>query len=215
MPHTVEPINLAVRDHAISAEWDFAGLVRELHAWAEKFIKEFNLNCPTPVIGIERIRKNWLGHYRPGRNSLGLYDEIVISIEHAMESPKWRVIGTLLHELIHEWQFVTNGRDRENLPKGNYHDNEFRAKAREFGLEISRKGVTEYPDPPEGTPFRKLLAAAGVDASAPMPPKVAGPSRSKLYLFECQCPQPVKLRAGKKEIDVRCLCCEAKFRLIR
>lgn len=208
----VEQVNTALKTHARKAkDWTQAELVRELHRWAVRFIQAFDLKVPTPAICIERLGRRRLGHYRLGRNGFGLYDEIAINAEHAARSPRWRVLGTLLHELFHEWQFVKHGRDAAPCGKHNHHNVEFRDRARAAGLEIDHRGVTEYPA--GETPFRKLLARFGVDVAddGAAVTAVRRAGRSKLAMWECGC--GVKIRVGRAEIHARCLDCGEDFEL--
>src|SRR5437016_4854992 len=70
----------------------------------------------------------------------------------------WEVLGTLLHEQLHFWQKL-NGRPSKPGP-GNYHNVQYRDRARRLGLDVSSRGVNEAYDP-EG-PFMKLLVETGV-----------------------------------------------------
>jgi hypothetical protein len=210
-----ELVNRVLKRHVEKlSDWGFAEFVQEMHEWADRFIREFDLGVPVPAIAIERLQKKTLGHYRLNRNAFGLRDEIAIAERHALESPRWKVLGTLLHELLHEWQFVKLGRDQEaisNRGRGG-HNREYRAHAAELGLEVSARGVTTYPNPEGGTPFRRLLEKNGVTFDEPEAPPEDPPGKSTLRLWTCSCNPPVKLRAGKAAIEVRCLRCNGDFK---
>lgn len=209
-----ERVNLVLRKHHPRG-WEHATLIAQLHKWADRFNKAFKLGVTTPAIRIDKISRRCLGHYCPYRNGFGLRDEIAVSDEHALRSPRWRVLGTVLHELVHQWQHQRHARDYKKYgSRGNYHDAEMRRKAAEFGLEIDHRGVTSYPDGP--TPFRKILRKYGVKAAKSEAVTVVarrGPSKTKYALWECSCKPPVKLRVGRSEIDVTCNSCEEEFRL--
>ncbi len=202
-----EPINLQLRTHQATVEdWDFATLIKDLHLWAERMRLEFKLQTPVPALMVERLRTR-LGHYRIGRNALGLNDEIAIDRHHATGNKYWQVLGTLLHEMLHAWQ------EHKGHPAGpnshNYHNKEFREKAQSLGLIIDRYGHTEYPD--GDTPFRQLLKKYGVEAPEVLksepPPRPRCGSRLKLY----ECPCHVKARVGRSRFNARCLDCGGLF----
>jgi len=208
-----ERVNLALKKHRPKG-WEHAALVRQLYVWADRFNKAFKLGVTTPAMRVDKISRRCLGHYCLARNGFGLRDEIAISDEHARRSPRWRVLGTVLHELVHQWQHQRHGRDAGKYCRGNYHDAEMRRKAAEYGLEIDHRGVTSYPDGP--TPFRRLLKRYGVRAAKSEAVTVVarrGPSRTKYSLWECACEPPVKLRVGRNEVDVTCNVCEGQFKL--
>lgn len=207
-----ELINTALRKHAQTAsDWAHHRAVRELHVWARVFNRRFNLGIGTPAICVERLDRRRLGHYRLGRNAYGLRDEIAIQAEHLLHSPRWRVLGTLLHEMLHAWQFEKKGRDVKAFVKRSArHDKEFRAKAAELGLTIDRRGVTSYPA--GETPFRTLLTAHRVEHGPSEEPTglPRRPPRCKMALWTCGC--GVKIRVGRAEIRARCLDCGGRFR---
>lgn len=210
----VESINQALKTHACGVlDWEFSGLVKWLHEWAERFVREFALEVPVPAIAVAKINRKWLGCYRNARNALGLYDEITIQASHAIHSARWEVLGTLLHELLHEWEYVKRGRDLDKMPKRNLHDAEFRGKAAALGLEVTSKGVTSYPN--GDTPFRALLAREGVDLTEEPPLEEVKEGHSKLHLWECKCTPPTKLRVGRKDVRVQCLECSTEFVFVK
>lgn len=205
-----EKLNHTLRDSVQALAWKHAALIKELHEWAVIFNNAFHLGVPTPAICIDRLRRRRLGHFRLVTNGFGLQDEIAIDEDHAMKSPRWRVLGTLLHEEIHQWQLVTHDRDVAKRWRRNYHDREFRNKAASLGLVIDVRGRTKYPE--GDTPFRRLLADRGVDLTeaGPAAPVKARP-RTTLALWTCSCEPPVKIRVGRAEIRVRCQDCNRSF----
>ena len=202
-----EVINVALRDHQSDVQdWDFSALAADLHRWAERMVVEFKLDIGTPALMFERLRGR-LGHYRRGRNAFGLKDEVAIDEDHARASPYWQVIGTVLHELLHSWQ-EHSGRPPSRSCY-NYHNRQFREKARELGLIVDRRGHTQYV--PCETPFLGLLSKYGV-AVPDIPQPVFLPERrgkSKLNLYECPC--GVKVRVGRSRFNAKCLDCCGNF----
>lgn len=208
-----EEINVALKNHQIEAtEWANQKLAQSLHLWAERFIIEFKLECPTPAIKIEWLRSNYYGHFRPGRNGFGITNEIAINKKHLDEREYWETVGTLLHELIHaEQQAIGTESER------NYHNNAFFQRAQKFGLIVDRCGHQEYAPGP--TPFFSLLDKYGVDSPkthaailAVNDSKITTPSKSKLKLWQCSCkPKPYKVRVARKDFQAQCLKCGQIF----
>lgn len=201
-----DAINRVLADHQSNlADWDFGDVTSDLHVWAGRMISEFKFEIGVPALSIEYLSRAY-GHYRNGRNGFGLIDEIAIDEQHVRNSPYWRVLGTLLHELTHSWQFH-NGRPG----KRNYHNKAFRAKALELGLLIDESGYTEYAPPP--SPFLSLIEKYDVDVPDIPEPDMTVKMRgnSKLKLYECPC--GVKARIGRKEFRAMCLNCEGEFEL--
>lgn len=207
---TAATLNHTLRDAVQALTWKHAALIKDLHEWAVTFNVEFQLNVTTPAICIDRLRRRRLGHFRLVTNGFGLQDEIAIDEEHATKSPRWRVLGTLLHEELHQWQLVAHDRDVAKRWRRNYHDREFRDKAAALGLIIDIKGRTHYPD--GATPFRRLLAARGVDLTAPAVVKAPARPRTTLALWTCACEPPVKIRVGRSTVRLRCDDCGESFR---
>ena len=210
-----EPINEQLREHQISsADWENNNLVKELHIWAKRMILKFKLETSVPAIMIDRINRNRYGHYRYGRNGFGLRNEIAINQAFISERGFGKVLGTLLHELLHAEQ------EESGKPgKNNYHNKAFRTRAASFGLIVDQKGHTEYAPPP--SPFRSLLSAHKIKIKAKprtvsvaisLPPSIR-PGQSKLKLWVCKCePQPVRVRVAIKDFQAKCLKCGEKFR---
>lgn len=205
---SAEPINFALRDHQTTVkDWNFKELTTDLHNWAERIIFEFKLETGIPALMMERLRRTRLGHYRPGRNAFGLRDEVAIDQDHAQTSSYWRVLGSLLHELIHAWQ-EHNGTP-PSAKSHNYHNKQFRKKALSLGLIVDHRGYTQYA--PGDTPFLNLLRKSGLEVpEIPEPePVLVRPSRTKLRLWECPC--GVKARVGRSRFNAKCLDCGGLF----
>jgi len=206
--NSVETINIALRDHQNRADdWLFHQLASDLHVWSERMILDFKLEINNiPALMIERLRKR-LGHYRRGRNSFGLKDEIALDEHHVRSDPYWQVLGTLAHECIHLWQEY-NGK-----PSGpnsrNYHNKEYRQKAGELGLVVDQYGHTQYT--PGNTQFLRLLRKYDVQVPEIPEPECPATQRchSSLVLYECSC--GVKVRVGRSRFNARCLDCDSLF----
>ena len=103
------------------------------HALAERLQREHaHLNArhfggalrDIPV-KVSRRMKTRLGHYAPARAHAGAA-EIVISRRHVRRHGWAEAVGTLLHEMVHQWQ------EESGMPID--HGPSFRCKAREVGV---------------------------------------------------------------------------------
>src|SRR5262249_38753850 len=101
-------------EHQRSETWELREVLAELQRWEEIFSVEFKLQLPSVVLCVEKLRSNCLGHFRETHNAFGLRGEVAISRRHLEESEFWRVLGTLLHELLHAWQSLHGTPGRRN-----------------------------------------------------------------------------------------------------
>ena len=209
-----EPINLALREHQVSAShWRFRGLLRELHAWAERFNVEFNLNTPVPAVTVKRLRGRCIGHFLSGRNSWGLSYEIAIDQSLAVGGATWLTLGVLLHECLHLWEEIHGS--PPNSARFNYHSRGFRDKAHSLGLLVDRWGHMRYVT--GSSPFLELLRKYGVEVPD-LPPvedqanAIQTSGASKLKLWVCECVPPVRVRVARRRFRARCLDCGRQFK---
>ena len=130
-----EHINQLLREHeeAVSG-WDYADAGRHLYLWFDRVNNRFfDATLATPVLSFKRTRGRY-GHYVPGRNEIGVLDNINISASH-LSDPLSEVLSTLAHEMAHAWE--------ENFGKpgsGSYHNNAFRRKLDEIGIPCDQWG---------------------------------------------------------------------------
>ena len=203
---SAETINILLKEHQVQAEsWEMGDFIADLHLWAERYIFEFKLKCSVPALMIDNIGQRRYGHYRPGRNGFGLQDEIAINETH-LHSEYWQIIGTLFHELLHAEQ------QQVGKPgKGNYHNKEFRERAKSFGLMIDEWGHTVYAPAP--TLFFTILQKYGVNTpklpELEVDPRQLG--KSKLKLWICGCQPAVRARVAIADFQARCLKCGQIF----
>jgi hypothetical protein len=212
-----EQINHSLREHQANiGEWQHSSTVKDLHVWTDRLIVEFKLETLLSVLNIEKLRGSARGHFRYNRNGFGLRNEITIDKDYAHSSEYWRVLGTLLHQLIHAEQQAT-GTDSESSKHRNYHNTAFIERAKTFGLIVDRRGRQQYATPP--TRFSELLKQHGVEMPAGGDDEQEGqdddhePSGgSKLKLWMCSCkPKPVRVRVAIQDFQARCLKCGQIF----
>jgi len=206
-----ETINLALKEHQISTDWDMQNLTQDLHIWGERFTFEFKLKTDLPVLMLDRLRNTCYGHFRPGRNGFGLRNEIAINKNCINLKKYWQVLGTLLHELLHAEQ------EQIGKPgKSNYHNKKFRSRAEVLGLIVGQCGHTSFAPAPSY--FWDLLEKYGIEVPRIEEPdpiivsKSACSGSSKLKLWICSCkPEPVRARVAISEFHARCLNCGQLF----
>ncbi len=193
----------ALADHQINEDWELQDLLCKLQIWAIRFNQEFRLRVPEMALAVDWLSRRRLGHFRRGHNGFGLRGEIAINRRYLHGREFWQVLGTLLHELLHAWQ-QTHGKPG----KGNYHNKEFRNRAREFGLVIDQRGYTEYES---HSRFTELLKQFGVVVPE-LPPAPAIHAQhlgtSKLKAWTCGC---TNTWAAVADYQAMCLKCGNKF----
>ena len=200
--HSGKDIYGILADHQKTAQWRHRELVAELHRWAVIFNREFDLGVSEIALRVDWLGFRTLGHFRRGHNGFGLKGEIAINERHLHEREPWKVLGTVLHELLHAWQ------EEHGKPgKPPYHNKQFREKALQYGLVIDEDGVTEYLTE---SAFSRLLKEHGVHMPAQAPVSKRRSGESKLKKWSCSC--PVNVRVAVAEFQARCLICGNPFR---
>lgn len=199
-----------LKRHQITEEWDYKPALAEFHRWKDLFGDEFKLQVSEIAIAVDRLSFWRLGQFRYGHNGFGLRGEITISRRHVLANLRseqwWKVLGTLLHELLHAWQ-----QEHGKPGKGNYHNIEFRGKALRLGLIVDTRGRTQYA--PKSL-FLDLLERHGVQVPAlemPVRPENRLALGSKLRLWKCGCNFSVRVAVSK--FRAQCLNCGQLFEL--
>ena len=198
-----EKLNRAVREHEVDSAWDYRELAKEMFRWFDIFNEAFfDGKLPTCFLQIDRERISCLGHYRPGKNGVGAEHEINLNSRHLNGRLKFEVLGTLLHEMAHEWEALFGKPGHRN-----YHTKKFTNKCSEMGIPCTggyRSVTLGYNDP-----FVSLLRQYGVKAEI-IDIKIHAPQskgKSTLNLWTCGC---TKIRAGR-EVDAICQKCQGHF----
>ena len=202
-----KPVYRVLSEHQLAElGWEQQALVSELHRWRELFTSEFKLKLSPTALRIGGARSNYHGHFRPGHNDFGLAREIAFNqrdlLNRLTAGDFWRVLGTLLHELLHAWQY-----DHGKPSPWNYHNSEFRAKAMSLGLIVSTRGVTDYS---AESPFFDLIKEYGVIVPELPSAEVSRPSgNSTLKKWSCGC---TNVRVAIADFRAQCLKCNNQFR---
>jgi hypothetical protein len=142
--------------HQCNELWAGRDILNELNEWAVRFNVQFNLNVPQIALGVEVLRADVGAHFRLGHNAFGLKGEIILNALY-VDRPQWWLLGVLLHELLHGWQQAYGTVDLNNP---NYHNREYRDKAKALGLVVDRYGRQGYLIESK---FFDLLRQHGVD----------------------------------------------------
>lgn len=205
-PDAKPGIYRGLADHQVTETWFGRPLMETFQIWADRFNVEFNLEIPEVSLAIDWLRCSVYGHFRGGHNGFGLKGEIALNVRYLFgQRESWEVLGTLLHELLHAWQ-QAHGKPGKN----NYHNRQFRDKAKSLGLLIDKRGVTGYA---AESPFKDLLRRFDVDVpffEVPLPKeKVKGDS--KLKKWSCGC---INVWCAKAELDARCMKCGQRFQRV-
>lgn len=202
-PHAAagSSVYAALAAHQGGERWFGRDFLACLNAWAERFNVEFKLDVPEVALRVDALSRRCYGHFRYGHNGFGLRGEIAINARYVESREAWEVLGTLLHELLHGWQ------QAHGTPgKGNYHNRQFRDKARSCGLVVDEQGVTTYVG---DSPFFRLLAGHGVAVplldTPPAPARARG--ESKMKKWSCGCTN-VRCAVG---LHAWCTACGRRF----
>lgn len=187
--------------HQRNESWQGREVITLLQAWAALFIGEFKLQVDEIVLCLEPISITKVARFRPGHNGTGLKGEIAINIRHlTQEAELWPILAALLMELLHAWQESRGHKGRRR------HDNNYRQKAAECGLNVDKSGAAAYPR--DGA-FMLLLERYGIpvpDGDTPVP-KCGPVGNSKMKKWTCGC---TNVRCAV-ELYAQCLNCGQVF----
>ena len=188
----------------------------EATAYLNKIFDKFNTRffadeLPQITITIQSSRKNFghfIAHDEVWDTPLGKTSEINISAEH-LGDPIDEVAGTLLHEMVHFFNFLHHVKDCNK--NGHYHNAKFRDAASSHGL------VAKY-DKSSGwsitSPSEELLEFISESQFTTMEVKRILPARSRGRTSSTRkytCPRcGTSVRATKK-VNIGCLTCEQKM----
>jgi hypothetical protein len=187
--------------HQLNEDWHGREILGLLQEWADRFNVEFNLQVPQVALCVETLPAHIAGHFRYGHNGFGLRGEIALNSRY-LRQPDYDVLGTLLHELIHGWQEAHGKPGRRN-----YHNRQYRTKARELGLLVDTRGRQTYA---AESAFKDLLLQHEIDVPAIEQPATykKPPSKSKLKKWSCGC---TNVWCAIAEMRARCLKCGGYF----
>ncbi len=160
-------------------------------------------DLPEVAISVETLDRRQYGHYKVGRDGLGLRWRVALNLLH-MNRPRTEILRTLCHEILHA------AHDQYGKAKGkNPHGKEFREWSDLCGIPCNDKGQNLGIDPAGlFAAYCKRHKVEGDLAPLVEQKKVPKAAGSKLKKWTCDC--GVNLRAAV-EIDVTCNECGSKF----
>lgn len=109
--------------------------------WEEFNEKYFGGQLTYPLITIEKMSNRTLGSYAPVTESMGISNHIRLNRSFVALNSEERVLETLLHEMIHQWQdevlYAKNGekpkKGQKKRPK-DWHNKDFKDMAEKVGI---------------------------------------------------------------------------------
>lgn len=208
-----EPVNVQIRTHETQIkDWELWGKAQELYSWYDLFNKEFfESKLGVAVLSFDKTRINRLGHYVIGRNGIGIEHNINLNFLY-LDGEKWRLLRTLLHEMLHQYQMSFELKDK--IRQGNYHNKAFRNKAISLGIPCDSYG---HSIEPPTDPFVAFLKQHGVEVDLTCKVsehELLGKGRSTLAKFSCQCNPPINVRVADQRFSAKCNHCGQDFNLV-
>jgi hypothetical protein len=198
-----EQINHEARKHEESVEdWRYADIGREMYLWFDRLnARFFEGTLPTPLFSFATTRASILGHYVPGRNPIGVQENVNINALH-LKSPLAEVLSTLLHELIHVWQ---GNYGKPGRPP--YHNKQCRQKMQDLGIPCDQWGHSlGMTDPLVGF-LREHGVQAGHHLQLPREVVAERQPRWRLRRWRCGCTTVW----ANEEVHARCTRCACEF----
>lgn len=145
--------------------------------------------------------KSWRTRVVEGKDDTPEYHHELFLSGESLSRGGVGTFGTIVHELVHA--YCEENEIQETSNKGRYHNAKFRAKAEEFGLEITQSGsigwsVTQVPDSTQeryADVIRGLEEAITVNRSG----SLVAASKEPAVKYEMQCPSCLDpVRVSKK-----------------
>lgn len=238
-PEAIDP-NKVIRgyvENGGATEWKHKETAEDLYKWGDVFRYHFfspasegDYELPQPLVAIAPMDYRTLAAYRLKENPLGLRYEIIMN-EVYIDRPKWELLETLLHEMVHLYQENAPDRIRCKPP---WHSQEFVDICEEIGLH-PMLGVGAHWKPADGQ-FEALVRRFGVEKpdyaegikTPPESPKGKkgywwdddrktggrkGTSTLVLYTSDkCVNNPPCKIRSGRRDLEIACKKCGGEFK---
>lgn len=199
----------SVFHNSVSAEalrWLYqhaAGLAAEVVGPAIGFTKPGEI--PEVAISVEVLDRRTYGHYKVGRDGLGLRWRVAMNLLH-MNRARTEILRTLCHEILHA------AHDQYGKAKGkNPHSKEFRDWSDACGIPCNEKGQNQGITP-DGL-FAAYCKRHKIEGDlAPLVEKKSVPKAtgSKLKKWSCGC---TNVRVAVADFDATCNACGNHFEL--
>ncbi len=215
-----ESVNIVIMENELSAiDWELNPLAWELYWFVDLFQIVFFKDQPVPIpaLTFEKTRVNNLGHYRFEQNDRDLTGHIILNRLY-LDRPLWSVLATLLHEMVHAWEFIHVAPEKRT--KSWYHSKAFRDKMMESGILCNHNGSHAGLDykgkffltlKQHAVSFNGLHLSSADNSIIPIDTKPKVKGRSKLKKWTCGCQN---VRVGKSEFKATCDLCGNRFKLV-
>lgn len=114
-----ESVKKALKALTVSKE-GIGEKIAQYYAMHEKFNKQFfGGQLSHPLITVDKINNKTLGNYTEGKDIMNLENHIRLNINFIALNPDKRVLETLVHEMIHQWQdevlYVKKGEEAKTV----------------------------------------------------------------------------------------------------
>ena len=195
-------------------------IVKKIRRWAQSLWKYFipevcngkRIIMPTILFKFEQIHPRVLGHYQPGRNSLGLRWEIGLNPKFFYQRTDIETASVVLHESFHCYEDIIGAAPRST---NNYHSVWFRKRAEKLGIPCTLYG--RELGLRDSSPFFDWAQKHGLSGE-PMLRKEdlkVKPKKSKRVVWICFCPPEIRISvlvARGSELNARCESCGVFFK---
>ena len=143
-------------------------LYQHASAMVEVVRRELGTRPPPLAISVEKLPKKQLGHFKPGRDGLGLRWRVAMNILH-LGRPRADVLATLLHETLHAVDYERTPEGEQQKLLRNPHHIGFRKMAERLGVPCDARGCSSpswetLPD----SPFARYVRSCGADKEPPL-----------------------------------------------
>lgn len=158
-------------------------------------------DAPEITLSVDKNNKKQLGHYKIGRDGLGLKWRISMNVLH-LGAPKANIISVLLHEVLHAVQYQSS-----KPGKGNHHNVEFVEWCERLGIPTNAKGHC-LGIKPDGL-FAEYAKRHGLDGKFEFRKNdLPKPKGSKLKKWTCGC---TNVRVAIDDFQATCNKCGNDF----
>ncbi|HKY36547.1 MAG TPA: hypothetical protein VJN18_11445 [Polyangiaceae bacterium] len=146
--------------------FDLARAARVMHGWIKSLRTELipptwpgggAIEHPPVLLTFSRLRRNVLGHFKPGRNEQSLRGEVGLNPRAMLMRSDAQTAAVLLHELLHVCEAAAGAPPK--LGRG-YHSAAFRGLAEQLGIPCTKHGHEMGVVP--GSTFHRWAAAQGL-----------------------------------------------------
>jgi hypothetical protein len=178
---------------------------------AEELCVPQGFPVPEVIISVDYNSIRQLGHFKIGRDGLGLKWRVSMNLRHLARA-RGNVLATLLHEMLHAWEHQS-GKPPKN-PKT--HNVAFRAACEKLGIPCGPRGHS-LGITPDGL-FHQYLVKHEIQGQVGLVPRaVAGKGKGsplKKFICACEGDDLVPIRVARvDDFDATCNKCGERYQL--